>query len=133
MGKGYRPDRIGEEIRKIISDMLLHGLKDPRLDSMISITAVDVTSDYSYATVYFTVLGMGAGTSEEALEDVIAGFESSKGFIRKRVGSELRLKHTPELIFKVDHSLEYGCHIDEIIETLEYSDDNIDGSDGNNE
>ncbi|MBQ6370996.1 MAG: 30S ribosome-binding factor RbfA [Firmicutes bacterium] len=133
MGKGYRPDRIGEEIRKIISDMLLHGLKDPRLDSMISITAVDVTSDYSYATVYFTVLGMGAGTSEEALEDVIAGFESSKGFIRKRVGSELRLKHTPELIFKVDHSLEYGRHIDEIIETLEYSDDNIDGSDGNNE
>ena len=133
MGKGYRPDRIGEEIRKIISDMLLHGLKDPRLDSMISITAVDVTSDYIYATVYFTVLGMGAGTSEEALEDVIAGFESSKGFIRKRVGSELRLKHTPELIFKVDHSLEYGRHIDEIIETLEYSDDNTDGSDGNNE
>lgn len=133
MGKGYRPDRIGEEIRKIISDMLLHGLKDPRLDSMISITAVDVTSDYSYATVYFTVLGMGTGTSEEALQDVIDGFESSKGFIRKRVGSELRLKHTPELIFKVDHSLEYGRHIDEIIETLEYSEDNTDGSDGNNE
>ena len=133
MGKGYRPDRIGEEIRKIISDMLLHGLKDPRLDSMISITAVDVTSDYSYATVSFTVLGLGAGTSEEALEDVIAGFESSKGFIRKRVGSELRLKHTPELIFKLDTSMDYGRHIDEIIETLEYSDDNTDGSDGNNE
>ena len=118
MGKGYRPDRIGEEIRKIISDMLLHGLKDPRLDSMISITAVDVTSDYSYATVYFTVLGMGAGTSEEALEDVIAGFESSKGFIRKRVGSELRLTHTPELIFKLDTSMDYGRHIDAIIEEI---------------
>ena len=61
MAKGYRPDRIGEEIRKIISDLLLHGLKDPRLNSLISITAVDVTSDYSYATVYFTVLGANAG------------------------------------------------------------------------
>ena len=120
MAKGYRPDRIGEEIRKIISDMLLHGLKDPRLHSLISITAVDVTSDYSYATVYFTVLGVGAADREEELADVAAGFESSKGFIRRKVGSELRLKHTPELIFKPDQSEEYGRRIDEIIDTLEY-------------
>lgn len=122
MGRGYRPDRIGEEIRRIISDLLLHGLKDPRLHSLISITAVDVTSDYSYATVYFTVLGTQSQAQEE-LEDVIAGFESSKGFIRSKIGSALRLKHTPELTFKVDRSQEYGRHIDEIIETLEYSDD----------
>ncbi|MBQ9016270.1 MAG: 30S ribosome-binding factor RbfA [Firmicutes bacterium] len=120
MAKGYRPDRIGEEIRKIISDMLLHGLKDPRLHSLISITAVDVTSDYSYATVYFTVLGAKAGEGEDEMADVAAGFESSKGFIRRRIGSELRLKHTPELIFKADRSEEYGRHIDEIIDTLEY-------------
>ena len=120
MAKGYRPDRIGEEIRKIISDMLLHGLKDPRLNSLISITAVDVTSDYSYATVYFTVLGAGTADREEELADVAAGFESSKGFIRRKVGSELRLKHTPELIFKPDQSEEYGRRIDEIIDTLEY-------------
>ncbi len=121
MAKGYRPDRIGEEIRKIISDLLLQGLKDPRLHSLISITAVDVTSDYSYATVYFTVLGNGA-SDEEAMEEVCAGFESSKGFIRRQVGKELRLRHTPELIFKADRSLEYGRHIDEIIDSLEYSD-----------
>lgn len=148
MAKGYRPDRIGEEIRRIISDMLLHGLKDPRLHSLISITAVDVTSDYSYATVYFTVLGAKAestasisdtarsastgttaaslrsgssvGEGEDEMADVAAGFESSKGFIRRRIGSELRLKHTPELIFKADRSEEYGRHIDEIIGTLEY-------------
>lgn len=120
MAKGYRPDRIGEEIRKIISDMLLHGLKDPRLHSLISITAVDVTSDYSYATVYFTVLGAKAGECEDEMADVAAGFESSKGFIRRRIGNELRLKHTPELIFKADRSEEYGRHIDEIIDTLEY-------------
>ena len=127
MAKGYRPDRIGEEIRRIISDLLLQGLKDPRLHSLISITAVDVTSDYSYATVYFTVLG-DQGRDEEALEEVCAGFESSKGFIRRHVGSQLRLRHTPELIFKVDRSMEYGRHIDEIIDSLEYS-DNFEESD----
>ena len=59
MGKGYRQGRIGEEIRKILSEMLLHGLKDPRLDSMISINSVEVTSDNSYATVYFSAMGLG--------------------------------------------------------------------------
>ena len=81
---------------------------------------MDVTSDYSYATVYFTVLGANAGNRDEELADVAAGFESSKGFIRRKVGSELRLKHTPELIFKPDTSEEYGRRIDEIIDTLEY-------------
>ena len=132
MAKGYRPDRIGEEIRKIISDLLLHGLKDPRLHSLISITAVEVTSDYSYATVYFTVLGGSDMQSEQELEDVIAGFESSKGFLRSKIGSALRLRHTPELIFKVDRSLEYGRHIEEIIDTLEYhNEENEDGNDDN--
>ena len=132
MAKGYRPDRIGEEIRRIISDLLLHGLKDPRLHSLISITAVEVTSDYSYATVYFTVLGGSDMQSEQELEDVIAGFESSKGFLRSKIGSALRLRHTPELIFKVDRSLEYGRHIEEIIDTLEYhNEENEDSNDDN--
>ena len=64
MGKNYRQGRIGEEIRRIISEMLLSDLKDPRLDSMISITDVEVTKDNSYATVYFSPLGVN-GTDEE--------------------------------------------------------------------
>ena len=50
MGKGYRQGRLGEEIRKIVSELLLRELKDPGLSSMISVTAVEVTSDGSYAT-----------------------------------------------------------------------------------
>ena len=57
MGKGHRQGRLGEEIRRIISELLLRGLKDPRLSAMISVTAVEVTSDGSYATVYLSVLG----------------------------------------------------------------------------
>lgn len=120
MGKGYRQGRIGEEIRKIISDMLLHGLKDPRLNSMISITAVEVTSDNSYATVYFSPLHMSNDSVEAARqqEEVLEGFEKAKGFIRKEIGHEMKLRHVPELIFKVDHSLEYGRHIEDIISKL---------------
>ena len=120
MGKNYRQGRIGEEIRRIISEMLLSDLKDPRLDSMISITDVEVTKDNSYATVYFSPLGVN-GTDEEIAahqEEVLEAFNSAKGFIRNRVGRELKLRHTPELIFKVDHSMEYSRHIEDIISTL---------------
>ena len=116
MARGHRQDRIGEEIRKIISDLLLKGLKDPRLDRMISITAVDVTSDYSYATVYFTVLG--TRSTDEAMSEIAEGFRSSQGFIRREIGKALKLKHTPELIFRPDSSEEYGQHIDELIGRL---------------
>ena len=119
MARGYRQDRIGEEIRKIVSDLLIKGLKDPRLDGMISISAVDVTSDYSYATIYFTVLG--TSSDEEKMAEIAEGFRSSSGFIRNRIGRELKLKHTPELIFKTDRSEEYGRHIDELIESLDIS------------
>ena len=121
MSRGYRQERIGEEIRKIISGLLLHGLKDPRLNSLISINAVEVTRDYSYATVYFTVLGSDSG--EEAYASAAEGFASSAGYIRREIGNAIRMKHVPELIFKPDRSEEYGRHIDAIIDTLEYSDD----------
>ena len=124
MSRGYRQDRIGEEIKKIISDLLIKGLKDPRLDRMISITAVDVTSDYSYATVFFSVLG--TTSDEENMSDIIDGFNSSSGFIRSRIGHELKLKHTPELIFKPDRSEEYGRHIDELIDSLNINRDEDD-------
>lgn len=120
MGKGYRQGRIGEEIRKIISEMLLHGLKDPRLNSMISITAVEVTNDNSYATVFFSPLAV-TGSEEERLElqsDILEGFNKAKGYIRREIGHELKLHHTPELIFKVDHSMEHSRHIEDIIRKL---------------
>ena len=122
MAKQYRQSRIGEEIRRIISEMLLSDLKDPRLNSMISITDVEVTRDNSYATVYFSPLGVtGQGADEELAKhqaDVLEAFNSAKGFIRNRIGRELKLRHTPELVFKVDHSEEYSRHIEDLISTL---------------
>ena len=121
MAKGHRQGRMGEEIRKIISDLLFKGLKDPRLSAMISITAVEVTSDGSYATVYVSVLGMDPDKEKAAAQqqDTLDALNSAKGFIRKEIGRQIKLRHVPDLIFKIDKSLEYGRHIDELISILD--------------
>lgn len=125
MGKGYRQGRLGEEIRKIISELLLKELKDPRLSAMISVTAVEVTSDGSYATIYLSVLGMSnaAEDMEKQQQDVIEGMNHAKGLIRKEIGRQVKLRHVPELIFKIDRSMEYGRHIDKIINDLDIKHD----------
>lgn len=114
MAKNYRPGRIGEEIKKIVSELLRDGLRDPRLSSMITINAVEVTGDYSYATVFFTVLN---GTDDEK-KAIIDAFINASGYIRKEIGHKMSLRHVPLLRFKYDTSLEYGMHMDKIIEDL---------------
>ena len=120
MGKGYRQGRLGEEIRRIISEMLIHGVKDPRLSGMISLTGVEVTSDGSYATCFVSILGLNQNQEErqKEAEDVLAGLNSAKGLFKRQIGHQIKLRHVPELIFKIDESLEYGRHISEIIGTL---------------
>lgn len=123
MGKGHRQGRLGEEIKKILSDMLLKELKDPRLSAMISITAVEVTSDGSYATVYLSVLGFGGADDEKSQKDALEALRSAKGFIRNEIGRKIKLRHVPDLVFKIDHSMEYGRHISEIIDDLDIKHD----------
>ena len=120
MGKGYRSGRLGEEIRRIISDLLLREIKDPRLSGIVSVSAVEVTEDGSYATVYITKLGSKASveTSSEEKNDVLAAFKSAKGLIRREIGKQIKLRHVPDLMFKLDTSLEYGRHISKLIDEL---------------
>lgn len=121
MGKGYRQGRLGEEIRKLISDMLLREIKDPRLSSgMISISDVDVTSDGSYATCYVTVLTVNKDeeAKKQEEEQVLEGLRSAKGLIKKEIGRQIKLRHIPDLLFKIDNSMDYGRHITEVIDKL---------------
>lgn len=121
MGKGYRAGRLGEEIRRIVSGMLLKELRDPRFKGMVSISAVDVTSDGSYATLYITVMGFGpdAKVTEQEKADVLAAFQSAKGAIKREIGAQIKLRHIPDLIFKMDTSMDYGRKMDEIISSLD--------------
>lgn len=122
MGKGYRQGRLGEEIRKIVSGMLIHQVKDPRLSSMISISGVEVTSDGSYATCYVSVLDMSKNEEErrEHEKDILDGLKSASGLFRKEIGRSVRMRRVPELLFKMDRSVEYGKHIDDILGTIDF-------------
>ena len=117
MGKSYRQGRLGEGIKRTVSEMILRELKDPALDGMVSITACDVTSDGSYATVYVSVFEKDLeGDALAARQDeVIEALGRAKGILRREIGQRMKLRHTPELIFKIDRSFEYGRHMDEVI------------------
>ncbi|MDR1496305.1 MAG: 30S ribosome-binding factor RbfA [Clostridiales Family XIII bacterium] len=118
----FRGGRIGEEIKRVISDMLLRELKDPRFTGLVSVSAVKASDDGSFATVYVTMLGAGSGAMAEATdeekEEALAAFENAKGLIRREIGRRLGLRHTPDLRFRFDTSEEYGRHIEKIIEEL---------------
>jgi ribosome-binding factor A len=120
MKKSYRTDRMAEEIRRIVSELFLRELKDPGLRGMAGISGVEVTGDGSYATLYILV---SCGPDRDSADDsekqeVLAAFQRAKGLLRKEIGARLQLRHTPELIFKIDASQEYGRHIDRIFEEL---------------
>ncbi|MCG8485356.1 MAG: 30S ribosome-binding factor RbfA [Clostridia bacterium] len=113
MGKNFRSHRVAEEIKKVLSMMLINELKDPRISSMVSVTQVEVTDDFSFAKVYLSVLG-----SEEEKENTLLALKSAAGFIRKEVGKKIKMRRIPEFIFKIDHSLDYSLHISKIIDEI---------------
>ena len=93
-----RIGRINEEVQRELSE-LIRSLKDPRVQTMLSITRVDTTSDLRYAKVYVSVL-------EEAREkEAMKGLKSAGGWLRRELGQRLQLRYTPELVFELDDSL----------------------------
>ena len=98
-----RVNRINEEYKKVISQIIQNELKDPRISGMASVVSVDVTRDFSYATVYISVLG-----SEDEKKNTLEGLMKSAGYVRREVGKRVKLHHTPAIIFKEDNSIEYG-------------------------
>ena len=111
MASYNRTRRIGEEIRKIVSTMLINGIKDPRINSMVSVTDVEVTSDLSYAYIYVSILG---GDEESTLE----GLRAAESYIRREIGGSIKIRHIPQIIFKVDDSLLKGMYIDSLIKKV---------------
>ena len=134
MAKGYRAGRLAEEIRKITGNMLMFELKDPRLKGkMVSVSGVDVSDDGSYATVYLSVLGksISEDADEKEKDDILKAMKSASGVIRREIGKNVKLRHVPELSFKIDNSIEYGRHMSKIIDSLGI--DKYDSSDDSEE
>lgn len=92
--------------------MLMRTIKDPRI-GFVTITRVDVSEDCRSAKVYFSV----AGTLAER-ERSMEGLDSAKGYVRRELGRRIRLRYTPEIMFRFDPSIEYAIHIGEVIQQL---------------
>lgn len=104
-----RSGRVGEQLKKELSQILQNEMKDPRI-GFITVTGVEMTPDLSQAKVYISVLG-----SDQQKEDTLKGIAKATGFIRSEVGKRIQLRHTPELIFKFDESIDYGSHIEKLL------------------
>ncbi len=113
-----RIHKIGEEIKRELSDIISKDIKDPRIKTgVISITGVEVSGDLSYAKVFVSIYG----------KDVDAGkvmdiMKKSSGFMRSELGKHIRIRHIPELIFQQDTSMAYGDHINKILKGLDTQD-----------
>ena len=107
-----RIGRINEEIQRELSD-LIRSLKDPRVQTLLSITRVDTTPDLRYSKIYISVL------DEEKQKDALRGLKSAGGWLRRELGSSLQLRYTPELVFELDDSLKYGAHMFDLLSKLE--------------
>ena len=107
-----RIGRINEEIQRELS-ALIPAVKDPRASGMISVTAVETTPDLRYAKAYISVLDKENG------ERVLKGLRSASGWLRRELGSALKLRYTPELVFQLDDSIDKGAHILELLRSVE--------------
>jgi len=107
--------RINEDIQRELA-VLLRDIKDPRINQgMISITSVETTGDLSQAKVFLSVYGLKSKT------DFKRGLKSAAGHLRFELGRALSLRHTPQLIFELDSSLERGANISSILNNLDIS------------
>lgn len=107
-----RIGRINEEIQRELAS-LIPNVKDPRVTGMISVTAVETTPDLRYAKAYISVLDKENG------ERVLKGLRSASGWLRRELGSALKLRYTPELVFQLDDSIDKGAHILELLRSVE--------------
>ena len=108
---------INEEIQKELSS-LLRSVKDPRVqDVMISITRVETTPDLRYTKAYVSFL------QEEKAADAMKGLKSAAGFLRRQLGSNLRLRYAPEIVWALDDSITYGAKMLKLINSLEVKQD----------
>ncbi|MCL2760546.1 MAG: ribosome-binding factor A [Desulfuromonadales bacterium] len=112
-----RSEKVAEAIHEEVSSLLIKGIKDPRI-GFITLTGVKVTDDLRLATIYFTIVG-----SDKEKTDTEAGLNSAKGYIRREIGKSLKMRYTPDILFKHDDSLEYGNHIEKILHEIHETED----------
>lgn len=105
--------RINGEVQKELGRLISLELKDPRINPMTSVVAVEVAPDLKQARVYISVLG-----DEESRADTLKGLKSAMPFLRGQLAKNINLRNTPELIFVMDQSIEYGVNMSKLIDDV---------------
>ena len=120
-----RPQRVGEQIQRELAMLIQRELKDPRV-GMVTVSAVEVSRDLAYATVFVTFLGKD---EPEEIESSLKALQHASGFLRSQLGRIIRMRLTPHLTFKYDESLVRGRELSSLIEEARERDKEIDHSD----
>jgi ribosome-binding factor A len=114
MATNRRVPRVAELIKREVSQMLINGIKDDRVGSgMVSVTHVEVSGDLQHAKIFVSIYG-----TDEAKAETMAGLKSATGYVRSELGSRMRLRRTPEIIFIEDHSIERGSKVLSLLNQL---------------
>ncbi|NLK08923.1 MAG: 30S ribosome-binding factor RbfA, partial [Firmicutes bacterium] len=117
-----RVEKVREAVKKESSD-IIRQMKDPRI-GFVTVTDVEVSRDLRHVKIFVSVLG-----SEEEKNASLEGLERATGYIRTEIGRRIRLRHTPEIVFRWDGSMEHGARISQILEGLK-EDAKPEGSEG---
>jgi ribosome-binding factor A len=114
MSQGYRPDRVGDQIREELSEMLTRGvIHDPGI-GFITLTRVIMSPDLQLARIYYTSLG-----DEKARKETSKALDRATPYMRRQVGGRLRLRRVPEFEFRFDRSIEHQDRFEPIIRDLD--------------
>lgn len=107
-----RQGRIDEEFRRELSQIISFDLKNPNVTGMVSVTRVKVTPDLKFAKVSVSIL------NSKNVKETLEGLKKSSGYLRSELAKRINMRNTPELVFELDESLEYGARIDTILNEI---------------
>ncbi len=109
---GKRAVRVGDQILKVVSLLLLERVKDPRVRGA-TMTGINLSNDLKHARVFYSVIG-----EKDQIERAQAGLDSAKGFVKREIGLRTSLRYVPEIVFVHDPSLESGNQMEKVFEEL---------------
>ena len=105
--------RINGEVKRELSNIIRGEIKDPRINPMTSVVSVEVSPDLKQCKAYISVLG-----DEESQKSTLEGLRSAEGYIRRELAHTINLRNTPEIIFIIDQSIEYGVNMSRFIDEV---------------
>ena len=110
--------RVNGEVMRVLAEVIRSEIKDPRINPMTSVVAVEVAPDLKTCKAWISVLG-----NEESQKDTLAGLKSAEGYIRNQLARKSNLRNTPEIRFIIDQSIEYGVNMSRMIDEVNRADD----------